>query len=921
MVNARGGRGMADHNSFFDREWPLLQQADLYALRPNPTFGNPPFEAADFRVLIVRLSPFRDVDRSLPHLFLFDAVRRALPEAYIDLAFFPPCRDRERMEKAGVPLLVGVQSLRSVEDFDLVLVSNAYSLELLNLPYLLLRSGIPLLASQRDERWPILLLGGSNASAAHPVVGEDGDGLVDGIFFGEGEEWVGPLVRALWETKGRPKRERLARAAARVKGLWVVGPHPLSPCPPPPLPAGEGEGGAGRSPAGGGGEVEKALLPTPRAEHLSVTSPLLPGLEVGTAPVPSGEGQGGAGRSPAGDGGEVEKALLPTPRAEHLPVDYPLLPGPEAGTARLQITYGCPAFCTFCFEGYDRRPYREVPLEDVVTVARRLKQAHGCHTLELYSFNFNTHSDILTMLFDLSRIFDRVGLKSQRVDILYRTPGLLEAEMAAEKRSFTLGIEGISERLRAWLHKSLPAEMIEGVLDRLLRERARQIKLFYLLTGYETETDLAEFRGFVRWLKDLRRRHHPTTRVVFSFGLLVRMPFTPLQFDRLFLDPEEWKPILGPTKSICETNGFEFRLAAPWEEYATSQVLAMGGHWLLEPLLMLAEQGHCYDERLTPGCWESLHRWLVEHGRWTPDFLGEKDPSYPFAFPFLRSNVSTEFLYRQYRRAREGVDEGYCLGNEEGPGRCLGCGACTDAQRRAITGHRLRQPGQERSPARLRELVRAKRRLRPVYVRLRLPSAVAGAVPEWVNAWVMRGVLQACPEQVDNLLSARESLFTVGDNRKRYPHGLYGETVFAFRAWDAEALLEALATAGDRLQEFFDYLSPVEGFEPGRFSRATLGLILPADRFPDAAHRLRDFLRDSYVPCNLRREGERLYFDLPPKALRKRVLFAGWGRQEEGQCHLHLEIGPKFDLLSFLRSFEQPGADRLARMEVLEFTE
>ena len=857
---------MANYSRFFDREWPFLQQADLCALRPNPTFRNPPFEAADFRVLIVRLSPFRDVDRSLPHLFLFDTVRRALPEAYIDLAFFPPRRDRERLERASVPLLVGVQSLRSAEDFDLVLVSNAYSLELLNLPYLLLRSGVPPLTSQRDERWPILLLGGSNATAAHPVVGEDGDGLVDGIFFGEGEEWVGLLVRALWEAKDLPKRERLARAAARVRGLWVAGPHPLPPYPPPPLPAGEG----------------------------------------------------GAGRGPAGGGGEVSKAVLTEPRAEHLPVDYPLLPGPEAGTARLQITYGCPAFCTFCFEGYDRRPYREVPLEDVLAVARRLKRAHGCDTLELYSFNFNTHRDILTMLFDLSRIFDRVGLKSQRVDILYRTPGLLEAEMAAEKRSFTLGIEGISDRLRAWLHKSLPAEMVEGVLDRLLRERARQIKLFYLLTGYETEADLAEFRGFVRWLKDLRRRHHPTTRIVFSFGLLVRMPFTPLQFDRLFLDPEEWKPILGPTKSICETNGFEFRLAAPWDEYATSQVLAMGGHWLLEPLLALAEQGHHYDGHLTPGCWESLHRWLVGHGHWTPDFLGEKGPDYPFAFPFLRSNVSTEFLYRQYRRAWEGVDEGYCLGSEEGPGRCLGCGACTDAQRRAITGHRLRPPGDERSPARLQELVRAKRRLKPRYVRLRLPLTVAGAPPEWVNAWVMRGVLQACPEQVDNLLSARESLFTVGENRRRYPHGLYGETVFAFRAWDGEALLEALATAGDRLQEFFGYLSPVEDFEPGRFSRATLELDLPIDRFPDAVLRLRDFLRAGYVPCNLRREGDRLHLDLPPRALRKRVLFEGEGRQEKDRYRLRLVVGPKFDLLGFLRSFDEPALYRLARVGVLD---
>ena len=111
---------MADYASFFRRDWPLLQQADLFLPHPNPTFRNPPFGEADFRVLIVRLSPFRDVDRSTPHLVLSQAVRRALPEAYVDVVFFPPKHDRERLRRAGIPLLVGVQSFRSVEEFDLV---------------------------------------------------------------------------------------------------------------------------------------------------------------------------------------------------------------------------------------------------------------------------------------------------------------------------------------------------------------------------------------------------------------------------------------------------------------------------------------------------------------------------------------------------------------------------------------------------------------------------------------------------------------------------------------------------------------------------------------------------------------------------------------------------------------------------------
>jgi radical SAM superfamily enzyme YgiQ (UPF0313 family) len=832
---------MGDYGGFFARQWPRLQQAPLYLPHPNPTFRNPPFDSADFRVLIVRLSPFRDVDRSISHLFLFQEVRRALPDAYVDLAFFPPRHDRERLEQAGVPPLVGIQSFHSAEDFDLLLISNAYTLELVNLPYLLLRSGIPLWAGQRGEEWPILILGGSNGMATQAIVTEDGDSLVDGLFFGEGEGQVGDLARYLRDHAGLEKRDRLARAAAQVEGLWATGSWPQQP---------------------------------------------------------------------------IEKAVLDVPGGAHLLVEYPMLDSAEAGTARLQVNFGCPAFCSFCFEGYDRKPYREVPLPAILEVARRLKREQGAERLELYSFNFNTYRDILPLLLELNGLFDRVGFKSQRVDILDATPGLLEAEVTAEKRTFTLGVEGISDRMRAWLHKSLPTDAIVGVLDRLLRQRVREIKLFYILTSHEEEADRAEFRRFVRELKAARRQHSPGTRVIFSFGLLVRMPFTPLRHDRLFLDPAEWRPIVGPTKATCETNGFEFRMAVPWEEYCASQVLAMGGYWLHEPLVELAERGYCYDERLSPGYWEALRAWMVAHGHWGEPFLGEKGPDYPFPFSFVRSNVSPGFLYEQYRQAKAGVDEGYCMGGEAGPGTCLGCGACSTAdQRQAITTHRIRQPDDGRYLARLRGVMRGKRRLRPVYAVLRLPPLVAGVSPEWMNSWVMRGLLAARPALAGNLLSARESLFTTGENRQRYP-GFCGETVFALRAWDPEALVRALTDAAGGFEPYFVFLSLAEGFEPGRFRRMGLSLTLPAVDFPDAGPRLRDFLRAAYVPCNVRREGAGFRFDLPPKALKKKVLFEGTYEQNGDRFTARLLVGPRFDLGGFLRSFGPPDRHRLAQVVV-----
>ncbi len=175
-----------------------LRRVAVFLPFANPTFGNPDFQTASYRVLIVRLSPFRDVDRSISHLFLFQEIRRALPSAFVDMAFFPSAGERALFEREDIPYLIGIQSLRPATEFDLVLISNAYTLELINLPYLLIRSGIPLFSSQRrlqkaKVEWPIIILGGSNAMATQPIIREDGDSLVDGIFFGEGEGLAGDL--------------------------------------------------------------------------------------------------------------------------------------------------------------------------------------------------------------------------------------------------------------------------------------------------------------------------------------------------------------------------------------------------------------------------------------------------------------------------------------------------------------------------------------------------------------------------------------------------------------------------------------------------------------------------------------------------------------------------------------------------------
>ena len=211
---------MPSYTELFHRLLHQLRDARLFL--PNPTFGNPGWEQGDFRVLIVRLSPFADVERSTPHLFLAREVRAALPRAFIDMAFLPGPADARILQDAGVPLLIGTQSLRGMPDFDMVLVSNSWLLEQVNLPFLLARSGVPLWASARGEELPPLILGGSNSSAAHALVSETGDSMVDAIFFGEGEGSVGRIVSSYREAGGS-KHARLLRCAGHVAGLWPAG--------------------------------------------------------------------------------------------------------------------------------------------------------------------------------------------------------------------------------------------------------------------------------------------------------------------------------------------------------------------------------------------------------------------------------------------------------------------------------------------------------------------------------------------------------------------------------------------------------------------------------------------------------------------------------------------------------------------------
>lgn len=781
----------------------------LYQAHDELAFGNPHWLEArsGSRFLIVRLSPFRDVQRSTPHEFLYREIRQSVPDAYIDFSFFPTARDRSILRQAGIPFIHGIASARPALDFDHILVSNAYTLELINLAPVLAASGIEPTRLERERAelaghapYPLIVLGGSNAMASAALYDESsGDALVDAVFFGEGEGSVGRLSAEL--AASGQSRAALERIAGILPGFW------------------------------------------PTAMRRPVT--------------------------------QATAAAISFP-----PGAPPALAGEEAGTIRLEITRGCPSFCNFCFEGWERKPYREQPLSSIVEQARLLKAQTGADAVELASYNFNAHTQIVSIILELQRLFQSVTFQSQRVDILARSPGLIRFEVAAGKRSFTVGVEGVSERIRSYYNKELHESDLKLVLERIVREGAREIKLFYILSGFETKADMAEFSAFFAWLAgvtaDFPAGARP--RVVCSAGPLIRMPFTPLAYEALILDQQPFDALTAAVRGAVQSCGFEYRVPEHFDEYCLSQVLALAPPNSLSLLLALSRRGYLYDRTLSDGAWEFARSQLTERGALNDEYLAAKPADHRFPYPFLEAIVTPGMTYRRYQDAKRGVERQSCLGTS-----CQACGACDDEQRAFLLDHRFDLVA-ERDMRAIEAIVEAKRHPAVLFVGGCLAEGAARAEPAYAAALFRHELYAKLPDLVDAVWTSADVFIQSKDGRERLPQA-YGQTWY--RIDSARSLdVTALEASGFAVSQ-----------SPPSVDRLELSVMIADASLQQACTLVSDFMNSVAISHTLRKSAGTASFTISEKGRKKRNILEAM--VDEWPAHgfiVHMVCGLKYDL-------------------------
>lgn len=390
-------------------------------------------------------------------------------EVVCERVFLPPKQELPA-RIASRPGLVTLESQSPVREFDVFAFSVSFEWDYTNIVTLLRLAGIPVRASERDERHPLVVIGGAvtflNPEPLAP--------FADVIAAGEAEELVSPLVDAVLASASRAD---LLRRLAATRGFYVPALY---------------------EPRYGADGLLVAVVPR----------------EGSDAPVP------------------VRKAAVKATARLDPPHTCIFTPDTEFGSRLLiEVVRGCANLCRFCWAGYNYLPVRAFPTERILALAEAARP-HATR-VGLVSIALCDHPDIEEILRRLVAMGYGISPASLRIDDLTE-PIVSLLRKSGERSITIAPETGSDRLRRVINKTVTNAEILERaeLIFASGIENLKLYYMIGLPT--ETDEDLVAIRDLTlalrdRMLKYARPRGH-VGRIVGSVNPLVPKPATAYQW-------------------------------------------------------------------------------------------------------------------------------------------------------------------------------------------------------------------------------------------------------------------------------------------------------------------------------------------------------------------------------------------------------
>jgi radical SAM superfamily enzyme YgiQ (UPF0313 family) len=393
----------------------------------------------------------------------------AEPDIVCERVFLPPRQELNSLLESGTRI-VSIESQTPIHEFDVLAFSVSFEWDYTNVLTLLRLAGIPVRASERTSKHPLIVIGGA-VTFVNP---EPLALFADVIAAGEGESLVPAFAEVM---RTATSRAEVLQSLARERGFYVPSFYDVE--------------------YGDDGTIRRYVA------------------------------KEGTGAPPV-----VRKAAIKTTEAIDPPSTSIFTPDTEFGSRFLvEVVRGCANLCRFCWAGYNYLPVRAFSSERILELARAARP-HASRA-GLVSIALCDHPDIEYLLRSLKDMGYSISPASLRLDdltpaivSLLRASGERTLTIAPET-----GSDRLRRVINKTITNDEILEAAELIFEHGF-ENLKLYFMIGLPT--ETDEDLVAIRDLTLQMRDVMLRHARSRgrigRIVASVNPLVPKPATTYQW-------------------------------------------------------------------------------------------------------------------------------------------------------------------------------------------------------------------------------------------------------------------------------------------------------------------------------------------------------------------------------------------------------